>query len=59
MIILLASASPSVSFVLAFLEWGAGLTASVDPVVVSDPFCIFPAGVFGKSADVWSRSLLS
>ena len=57
MIILLASAS--VSFVLAFPEWGAGLTASVDPAVVSDPFCIFPAGVFGKSADVWSRSLLS
>ena len=57
MIILLASAA--VSFVLAFLEEGAGLTAFVDPAVVSDPFCIFPAGVLGKSADVWSRSLLS
>ena len=36
MIILLASAA--VSFVLSFLEWGAGLTAFVDPAVVSDPF---------------------
>ena len=57
MIILLASAA--VSFILAFLEEGAGLTAFVDPAVVSDPFYILPADMLGKSADVWPRSSLS
>ena len=40
------------SFVFTFLERGAGLTAFGDTAVVSDPFYIFQAGAFGKSADV-------
>ena len=52
-------ASVAVSFVLAFLEEGAGPTPSVDLAVVSNAICIFPAGALGKCADVWSRSLIS
>ena len=56
---IILNASTLGSFVLAFLEQGAGLTAVGDLAVVSHPFYIFLAGAFGKPGDMWSRSFLS
>jgi len=57
--VIILNASTLGSFVLAFLEQGAGLTAVGDLAVVSHPFYIFLAGAFGKPGDMWSRSFLS
>lgn len=50
-LVMILLASAAVSLVLAFLEEGAGLTAFVDPAVVSDPFYILPA-------DIWTKMLM-